>query len=110
MTPAQRREASAQLAKTDVRIRFKHDQIGTTVEASLDGAPWRMVELRKHGTYATRSHGGWGQVAYVMSTDRDERAYLDTLDAKGVKYTVVDYERSKSEPVHIPPDPFKVQS
>ena len=75
-----------------VQIRFSHNEIGMLIEARLpkevDSNDWQVVEMQKYTAFKTRAYG-WGQISHVMSVDRQERAYLDFLDDKGVLYEVI---------------------
>ena len=70
-----------------VEIYFSHDQVGMTVESRLDRGDWQVVEFHQHADHKTNRYG-WGE-GKVMSTALDEKAYLDVLDKRGIKYKVV---------------------
>jgi hypothetical protein len=72
----------------NLKIRFHHNQIGMTIEASNDDGPWRTIELQRYSDFPTHTYG-WGGPKNVRCTHRQEQAYLATLDAKSIKYEVV---------------------
>jgi hypothetical protein len=75
----------------NLRIRFHHNQVGMLIEASNDHGPWQTIELQKYTGFPVRSSGR-GAITKVMSTARQEAAYLAFLTAKGIPFQVVKNE------------------
>jgi hypothetical protein len=72
-----------------VYIKFSHNQVGMLIEASTDKQNWQVVELQKYTLFPSVSYAPYNYSPCVMSTDKQERAYLDSLDAKKIDYEVV---------------------
>lgn len=69
-----------------VYIRFSHNQVGMLIEASRNGKDWFVVELQKYVLFESPTYM---LCKGVMSTDLQEKRYLNSLDDKRLSYRVV---------------------
>lgn len=70
-----------------INIKFSHNQVGMLVEVSRDdGKTWTVVELQKYDLFNSPTYMS---CSGVMSTEKQEDAYLHSLWMKGIPYKVV---------------------
>jgi len=66
------------------KIRTIHNQLGLTVEASIDGGKtWQTVQSRG---YRIRESNGTRPYSTYIDPASDERDYFAHLDARGIRY------------------------
>ena len=71
------------------QLKFSHNQMGMLIEARVKPeAAWEVVELQRYTSFPSRAYG-WGELTAVMSTERQERAYLNHLNGLGIQYEVI---------------------
>ena len=69
------------------KIRTIHNQLGMTVEASIDGGiNWQTVQS---GRYRERESNGTRPYRTYIDPATDEREYFDTLAKRGIAYQKV---------------------
>jgi hypothetical protein len=71
------------------QLKFSHNQMGMLIEARVKATDdWEAVELQKYTSFPSHAYG-WGTRTAVMSTARQERAYLNHLNGLGIQYEVI---------------------
>lgn len=69
-----------------LRIKADCTQLGLSVEASLNGGPWQMVQLTP---YKDRKSISVMQYKSCIDPARDKEEYLAEIKARGIEFTEV---------------------
>lgn len=71
-----------------VYLRFKVNQIGITVQASLDNKDWRNADFQSLQKLPY-TDSQTGEVKFSTCIETQKSAYVDLINSRGIKTTIV---------------------